>query len=274
MNQSSFTYPYPHPALTADCILIAPINDTYQILLIQRRNPPCQGMWAFPGGFMNIDETLHQAAQRELLEETGLSVNNLQALPPVSTVNRDPRERVITTPFWAITTLQQPSAGDDAHQAQWFPLNQLPPLAFDHTQILYTVLHQIQRIIQLPRITPDYIQQLQPGQIFVFGSNLDGAHAGGAARIAHQQFGAIWGQGVGIQGSSYAIPTMQGGVETIKPYVDQFIAYACQHPEYQFLVTPIGCGIAGFSPNQIAPLFAPARYIANITLPKSFQHYL
>lgn len=111
------------------------------------------------------------------------------------------------------------------------------------------------------RITPDRVTSLQPDEIFVFGSNLAGMHGGGAARLDLQRFGAVWGQGVGLQGQSYAIPTMQGGVETIRPYVDEFIAFARQHPQLTFLVTEIGCGIAGFSPEEIAPLFAaPARW--------------
>ena len=101
--------------------------------------------------------------------------------------------------------------------------------------------------------TPDCIRSLTPGEIFVFGSNLQGMHGGGAARVAYQCFGAIWGQGVGLQGQSYAIPTMQGGVETIKPYVDEFIGFARQHRELKFLVTRIGCGIAGFRDEDIAP---------------------
>jgi len=91
--------------------------------------------------------------------------------------------------------------------------------------------------------TPDRITELKANEIFVFGSNLAGAHAGGAAHIAFKKFGAIWGQGVGLQGQSYAIPTMQGGVETIEPYVTEFIHFAKSHPEYTFLVTRIGCGI-------------------------------
>lgn len=107
--------------------------------------------------------------------------------------------------------------------------------------------------------SPNYITKLQPDEIFVFGSNLAGMHGGGAARLAYQKFGAVWGQGVGLQGQSYAIPTMQGGVETIQPYVDEFIKFAKQHPQLKFLVTEIGCGIAGFSPSEIAPLFEQAR---------------
>ena len=122
------------------------------------------------------------------------------------------------------------------------------------------------------RYTPERITELKANEIFVFGSNLAGAHAGGAARIAMEKFGAVWGQGVGLQGQSYAIPTMQGGVETIKPYVDKFISFAKSHAELVFLVTRIGCGIAGFKDEEIAPLFAAALNIDNIILPETFDN--
>lgn len=131
-----------------------------------------------------------------------------------------------------------------------------------------------QLLMNTNRITPSFITTLKQNEIFVFGSNLQGIHAGGAARIARINFGAEMGKGVGIQGSSYAIPTMQGGVETIKPYVDEFIAYAIQHPDNKFLVTAIGCGIAGFEPEDIAPLFAEAKDVENISLPKEFWEVL
>lgn len=122
--------------------------------------------------------------------------------------------------------------------------------------------------------TPRYVTSLAENEIFVFGSNLRGMHGGGAARVAYDDFGAVWGQGVGLQGKSYAIPTMHGGVDVIKPYVDEFIAFAKQHEEYIFLVTPIGCGIAGFSEDEIAPLFAEALGVENILLPESFVEVL
>lgn len=120
------------------------------------------------------------------------------------------------------------------------------------------------------RITPSWIDSLKENEIFVFGSNLAGMHGGGAARIARLHFGAVMGKGVGLQGQSYAIPTMQGGVETIRPYVEEFIIFAHQHPELHFLVTPIGCGIAGFEAEDIAPLFKSAKKMKNISLPESF----
>lgn len=122
------------------------------------------------------------------------------------------------------------------------------------------------------RISSSRITRLAPNEVFVFGSNLQGAHGGGAARMAYEHFGAVWGQGVGLYGQTYAIPTMQGGVETIKPYVDDFLQFASVHGELDFLVTEIGCGIAGFSPQEIAPLFfnVITNNIRNVYLPDSF----
>ena len=122
--------------------------------------------------------------------------------------------------------------------------------------------------------TPERISELKENEIFVFGSNLGGFHGGGAARAAHMRFGAIWGQGVGLQGRSYAIPTMHGGVDVIQPYVDEFISFAQSHPDLNFLVTRIGCGIAGFTAADIAPLFANAIDQENIILPEDFVRLL
>ena len=133
---------------------------------------------------------------------------------------------------------------------------------------------RVYRGVVRPQFTPEKIERLKPDEVFVFGSNLEGIHGGGAARMAHIHFGAQMGQGVGMQGQSYAIPTMQGGVETIRPYVDHFVAYAKQHIECFFFVTRIGCGIAGFSVKEIAPLFAHAAELPNVCLPKSFVECL
>ena len=124
------------------------------------------------------------------------------------------------------------------------------------------------------RITSNHITELKPNEIFVFGSNLQGYHGGGAARLAMNQWGAVWRQGTGLQGQTYAIPTMQGGIGTIRPYIDQFIKFAQNDPERTFLVTEIGCGIAGFRPADIAPLFKNAINIPNIWLPQRFWEIL
>lgn len=125
-----------------------------------------------------------------------------------------------------------------------------------------------------PNIASGKIDVLDKNEIFVFGSNLAGQHKGGAAKAAHLKFGAEWGVGVGLTGQAYAIPTMQGGVETIKPYVDEFIEFAKVHTELKFLVTRIGCGIAGFKDEEIAPLFKKAISVCNIFLPKEFYDIL
>ena len=117
------------------------------------------------------------------------------------------------------------------------------------------------------RVTPERITELGENEVFVFGSNLAGAHGGGAALLAYRKFGAIWGQGVGLQGQSYGIPTMHGGVDAIKPYVDEFIEFAKTRPDLTFLVTRVGCGIAGFTNEEISPLFAQAHEVENIVLP-------
>ena len=124
------------------------------------------------------------------------------------------------------------------------------------------------------RISPRWIDSLEENEIFVFGSNLQGMHGGGAARVAHEKFGAVWGEGIGLQGQSYAIPTMHGGVDAIAPYVNDFIAFAKEHPELKFLVTEIGCGIAGFRISEMAPLFKEALEMENIYLPERFIEVL
>lgn len=142
-----YTYKYPHPAITADAIVLAHDNGDTKLLLIERKNEPCKGQWAFPGGFMNIDETAEAAARRELEEETGLRVGPMAQVGAFSEVNRDPRERVITIAY--CTVLDHPAAvkgTDDARKAQWFSLDKLPSLAFDHADILQQAL----RLLQLP----------------------------------------------------------------------------------------------------------------------------
>ena len=118
--------------------------------------------------------------------------------------------------------------------------------------------------------TPDYITELQPNEIFVFGSNIHGFHGGGAARIANMKFGAEWGIGEGLTGQCYALPTMEGGVDYIAGKVQNFLACAKAHPELKFYVTKIACGIAGFSIEEIGSLFTDAISMENVILPKEF----
>ena len=124
-----------------------------------------------------------------------------------------------------------------------------------------------------PRVTPPVVRHLEENEIFVFGSNANGYHGGGAAAIAMHNFGAVWGQGEGLQGKSYAIPTMEG-LEKLKEAVDRFTVFADQHQELRFLVTMIGCGSAGYSPREIAPLFNGCIYLENVALPSGFWKVL
>lgn len=128
--------------------------------------------------------------------------------------------------------------------------------------------------MNLNKVTPDHIETLKENEIFVFGSNVQGDHQGGAARFAVDHFGAINGLGVGPQGQSYAIPTMGGSVSSIKPFVDNFTNYAKLNGNLKFYVTKIGCGIAGYEVEDIAPLFKEAYKLHNVTLPREFIEVL
>ena len=142
-----YTYPYPHPAIACDCVVFGFDGRGLQILLIERGNEPCKGMWAFPGGFMQIDETAEACARRELREETSLDIRVLKQLGAFSGVHRDPRERVVSIAFYALV---QPSAvvgGDDASDARWYPIDEVPQLAFDHDFILRKAMQQLRKDI-------------------------------------------------------------------------------------------------------------------------------
>ncbi len=122
------------------------------------------------------------------------------------------------------------------------------------------------------RVTPEKIDSLSDGEVFVFGSNKDGHHMGGAAKAAAKYFGAIWGQGDGLQGQSYAISSMEGLLSMAKN-INRFVKFATEHQELKFFVTPIGCGIAGYKPEHVAPLFRKAILLQNVTLPRTFWEY-
>lgn len=128
-------------------------------------------------------------------------------------------------------------------------------------------------IVNGRRVAADRIAELGKGEVFVFGSNIQGAHGGGAAWFAHKHFGAEWGVGEGLTGRTYALPTMEGK-DSMKAAVDRFVACARQHPELTFLVTAVGCGIAGYTPEEVAPLFKEATSLENVYLPQVFWDIL
>ena len=141
-----YTYKYPRPAVTADCVVIGQDDDgSRKVLLIRRGHEPYKDCWAFPGGFLNMDETLEECARRELKEETGLTATGeIVELKSFSTVDRDPRGRTITVAYLVEMPLTEARGADDAAEARWFPLDELPPLAFDHDEIIKVALARIQ----------------------------------------------------------------------------------------------------------------------------------
>lgn len=141
-----YTYAHPRPALTVDCVVFGWNGTSIQILLIERGQPPFEGNWALPGGFVHTDEPLDTAALRELQEETGLSQIYLEQLYTFGAVDRDPRERIVTVAYYALVNLlnYDPPVGDsDARTAKWFPIDDIPALAFDHQKILDTGLERL-----------------------------------------------------------------------------------------------------------------------------------
>lgn len=146
-----FTYKYPHPAVTTDSVVFGFDGKILHVLLIKRKIDPFKGSWALPGGFMKMDETLGECARRELREETGVHLSWLKQFHAFSSVGRDPRERVVSVGYWALVRQSDYRliAGDDAAEARWFPLENLPELAFDHAYIIEQARKHIREEIRL-----------------------------------------------------------------------------------------------------------------------------
>ena len=140
MNEGTYTYDYPRPAVTADSVVFCNGSDGLSVLLIERVNDPFKGCWAFPGGFMDMEENAEDCAKRELKEETGMEVRSLEYLGTFSEVNRDPRGRTITIAYYAVVEKSDVIGADDASRAKWFPIDSIPSLAFDHEEILRVAL--------------------------------------------------------------------------------------------------------------------------------------
>ena len=136
MEENMYCYKYPHPAVTTDCVIFGFDGERLQVLLVERGIEPYKGRWAFPGGFLKMDEMAEEGALRELREETGLERAYIQQFHTFSDPHRDPRERVITIAYYALVKIQEVHGGDDAASARWFPLSEIPSLAFDHDYIL------------------------------------------------------------------------------------------------------------------------------------------
>ena len=152
MEELKYHYKYPHPSVTTDCVIFGFDGTRLNILLVERGIEPFKGRWAFPGGFLKMDETALQGAKRELFEETGLKDAYIHQFHAFSGVDRDPRERVITIAYFALVRISEVKGGDDAAKAQWFPLDKVPSLAFDHDQILREATNELRRQIHFEPI--------------------------------------------------------------------------------------------------------------------------
>lgn len=156
MNDLKYCYKYPHPAVAADCVIFGYDGNTIKVLLILRANDPYKGKWAFPGGFMNMDETVEQCAARELEEETGLKDVIVKQFHIFSAVDRDPRERVISIAHYAVVKLSEVKGCDDAENAQWFDFDEMPELAFDHEEMFCMAL---QLLIEKMSFKPEEVKR-------------------------------------------------------------------------------------------------------------------
>jgi 8-oxo-dGTP diphosphatase len=145
VKKRTYTYDYPRPAVTADSVVFCNGSDGLSVLLIERMNEPFKGCWAFPGGFMEMDEDAEDCAKRELKEETGLEIRTMRQLGAFTDVNRDPRGRTVSIAYYAVIEKSEVKGADDAIQARWFPIDSIPPLAFDHDKILRMALEEIKK---------------------------------------------------------------------------------------------------------------------------------
>ena len=152
MEENKYCYRYPHPAVTTDCVIFGFDGERLQVLLIERGIEPYKGKWAFPGGFLKMDETAEEGARRELKEETGLDGAYMEQFHTFSAPERDPRERVITIAYYALVKIQEVKGGDDAASARWFPLDDIPSLAFDHDYILRMATQRLREQIHFQPI--------------------------------------------------------------------------------------------------------------------------
>lgn len=159
MEDKKYCYKYPHPAVTVDCVIFGFDGMRLQVLLVERGVEPFKGKWALPGGFIRMDESAHEGAKRELREETGLEADFMEQFHAFTEPGRDPRERVITIAYYALCKMSEVIAGDDATKAQWFPLSDIPPLAFDHDHILQYAVRVLRERIHFRPIGFDLLPE-------------------------------------------------------------------------------------------------------------------
>ena len=159
MKKLKYHYEYPHPSVTTDCVIFGFDGTKLKILLVQRGIEPYKGRWALPGGFLRMDETALQGAKRELEEETGLKDAYIHQFHTFTDPNRDPRERVITIAYYALVRISEVRGGDDAAKAEWWNLDDIPPLAFDHDRILSQATQELRRQIHFEPVGFELLPQ-------------------------------------------------------------------------------------------------------------------
>lgn len=159
MEEQMYSYRYPHPAVATDCVIFGFDGVKLKVLLVERGGEPYKGMWAFPGGFLRMDETAEQGALRELKEETDLSPYYIEQFHCFSDPHRDPRERVLSIAFLALVKIAEVKGGDDAAQAEWFSMDEIPQLAFDHDHILRMALDKLRECIHFQPVGFELLPQ-------------------------------------------------------------------------------------------------------------------
>lgn len=207
-KKGEFTYPFPRPSVTTDCVIFGYDGKDLKVLLVQRGIPPFKGMWAFPGGYLQMDETAIEGAKRELFEETGLKDAYIEQFHTFSAVDRDPRGRVITIAHFALVKISEVKGGDDAAQAEWFNLDKVPQLAFDHDMILREALKTLRERIHFEpvgfELLPDVftMPQLQNLYESILGVRFDRRNF--SSKMLH--LGLLEDTGDRPEGSSSRVP--------------------------------------------------------------------
>ncbi len=162
MEKGTYTYEYPRPSVTTDCVIFGFDGERLNVLLIERGIEPFKGHWAFPGGFLKMDEAAEDGALRELQEETGMTGAYIEQFHTFSAPERDPRGRVISIAYYALVPMQEVKGGDDAAKAQWFPVSEVPPLAFDHDYILRMAMKKLKERMHFEPVGFELLPEIFP----------------------------------------------------------------------------------------------------------------
>lgn len=241
--------------LVVGALIVDDLTARGRILAARRSEPSVlAGGWEFPGGKVNEGEKPSEALIREVREELGVEIVLGDELQPPGGASWPINAAFEMRILFARITRGEPQPLEDHSELRWLTpesLHRVQWLSADRNVLPHVFRHG------KPETTPERVTELGPGEIFVFGSNAEGNHGGGAALIATERFGAQWGVGEGRTGRTYALPTM-GGWHEVERSTSRFLDYAREHPGLVFYLTKVGCGIAGYGEDRVAPLFATA----------------